>query len=166
MVRRNTRHNDHVTVTNVNGCSATATTTVVVNTLPVVNVSGTSPICAGNTSLLNGTSGGTSQWYLNGVLIPGATSNTYSATLPGVYNMIKTNLNGCFDSAAVGFTLVVNPLPTATANNTGPYCAGATIQLNSPSGSATDDAFPTARYAFVFRACASALYVVTLPFGT
>ena len=34
---------------------------------------------------------------------------------------------------------MVNPIPTPTSNNTGPYCAGAPIQLNSPTGSATDD---------------------------
>lgn len=35
--------------------------------------------------------------------------------------------------------ITINAVPSPTANNTGPYCAPTTIQLNSPTGSATDD---------------------------
>jgi gliding motility-associated-like protein len=35
--------------------------------------------------------------------------------------------------------VAVIPIPVPAPNNTGPYCTGSTIQLNSPSGSATDD---------------------------
>jgi hypothetical protein len=57
--------------------------------------------------------------------------------MSGDYTVTVTDGNGC--SATATTTVVVNPLPTPTATNTGPYCEGATIQLNSPSGSATDD---------------------------
>jgi GEVED domain/Secretion system C-terminal sorting domain len=110
------------------GTTSTVTVSLTVNPLPVVAISGTSSICAGGSTLLTGTSGGTSQWYRNGVLIPSATSNTYTATLPGVYNMIKANLNGCADSAATGLTLVVNALPTVTASATATtVCSGDTV---------------------------------------
>jgi hypothetical protein len=82
--------------------------------LPVVTLSGNSTICAGDSTLLTGTSGGTSQWYLNGAPINGATSNTYYASAAGLYNMVKTNVNGCSDSAATGITVTVNPLPSVT----------------------------------------------------
>lgn len=69
--------------------------------LPVVNLSVTdSIICPGDSVLITGTSGGSSQWYLNGNPISGATANNYYATQAGLYNMIKTNQNGCADSAA------------------------------------------------------------------
>jgi hypothetical protein len=82
--------------------------------LPVVTLSGNTTICASDSTLLTGTSGGTSQWYLNGAAIAGATSTTYYATAPGVYNMTQTNLNGCTDSASAGITVMVNPLPSVT----------------------------------------------------
>lgn len=65
--------------------------------------------CPGDSILLTGSAGGTSQWYLNGVPIPGADTNIYFATTPGLYNMTKTNLNGCTDSASVGIMIVEDP---------------------------------------------------------
>jgi hypothetical protein len=47
------------------------------------------------------------QWYLNGNLIPGATTSTYTATQSGSYYVIVTNSNGCKDqSQTKPFTLV------------------------------------------------------------
>jgi hypothetical protein len=78
------------------------TDSVVVKNKPSVALSGLTGICPGASVLLTGTSGGTSQWFLDGAPINGATSNTYSTSTPGLYNMIKTNQNGCYDSASVG----------------------------------------------------------------
>lgn len=111
-------------------CSATTTVTVtmVVNTLPVVTITGNTSVCAGDSTLLTGSSGGTSQWYLNGVLIPGATTNTYMASVAGVYNMIKTNLNGCADSAGTGISFIINALPTVIANASATtVCSGSNV---------------------------------------
>src|SRR5205814_7444977 len=50
----------------------------------------------------------------------------------GTYSVTVT-LNGC-TSAAGTTSVVVNSVPaTPAASNTGPYCAGATIQLNTPA---------------------------------
>src|SRR4030095_1441176 len=50
----------------------------------------------------------------------------------GTYSVIIT-VNGC-TSAAGTTNVVVNPTPaTPTASNGGPYCAGATIQLSTPT---------------------------------
>lgn len=96
-----------------------------VNPLPIVSIFGTTPICQGDTSLLTGSSGGSSQWYRYGVPIPGATTNTYHATLPGVYNMTKTNLNGCVDSSLTSFVLVANPLPSiSVGSSSSSICIG------------------------------------------
>lgn len=40
------------------------------------------------------------QWYLNGVMIPGATSATYTVTQNGDYTVKVTNTGGCTDSSA------------------------------------------------------------------
>lgn len=82
-----------------------------VNNTPNVVLSGVSGICPGGSVVLTATSGGSSQWYLNGVAVPGETSPSITTNQPGVYNMIKTNNNGCADSAAVGINLVNVPNP-------------------------------------------------------
>lgn len=112
-----------VTVTDAANCTSTASVTVNVNTLPIVTLSSNgNTLCPGGSQTLTGSSGGTSQWYHNGVLIPAATSPSYTATLPGVYNMMKTNLNTCFDSAAVGITLFSVPAPTVSLGNDTALC--------------------------------------------
>jgi hypothetical protein len=91
--------------------SLPASVTVTQKSLPLVSLSGAAEFCEGSTTLLSGTGGGTSQWYKNSILINGATSSTYLVSSPGHYNMIKTNTNGCQDSAAVGISVIMNPKP-------------------------------------------------------
>ncbi|MGZ4033284.1 MAG: T9SS type A sorting domain-containing protein [Bacteroidia bacterium] len=109
--------------------------TVTTNALPVVTVSGSSSFCAGGNVTLTATSpgAGTTQWYVNDSLIVGATSTTYVATSAGAFNMIKTNLAGCSDSASTGITVTVNPLPTVgtTASPaSATVCAGSNVTLS------------------------------------
>lgn len=91
--------------------SLPASVTVTQKSLPLVSLSGAAEFCEGSTTLLSGTGGGTSQWYKNSILINGATSSTYLVSSSGHYNMIKTNSNGCKDSAAVGISVIMNPKP-------------------------------------------------------
>jgi hypothetical protein len=102
-----------------------------VNALPIVSITGFSTVCSGDSVTLTASSGGTSQWYMNGVLIPGATTNVYSTDQPGVYNMIKTNLNGCGDSAAVGTTVVVNSYPVVSLGNDTTNCGSYTVDAGN-----------------------------------
>lgn len=95
---------------------------VVQNPLPLVNISGANSFCAGDSTQLTGSSGGTSQWYMNGNPIAGATANTYFATAAGWYNMTKTNSNGCTDSSAAGVSVTVNPLPVVDIGNDTSVC--------------------------------------------
>ncbi len=122
------------TVTITDACTSTASTTVAVTVNPTPTVSITassSAICAGDTALLTATSGGTGQWFMNGSPIVGQTSTTLQSTMAGVYNYIKTNTNGCADSAAVGQTITVNALPVVTAAvNTNEVCAGDSVIFN------------------------------------
>ena len=95
-------------------CGAdTLSTSIVIqqNPLPIVNITGASSFCEGGSVQLTGSGGGTSQWYKNGIAIPGATSSTFITNSVGSYNMIKTNTNGCADSAAVGKTISMDPKP-------------------------------------------------------
>ncbi|MCK6640308.1 MAG: T9SS type A sorting domain-containing protein [Bacteroidia bacterium] len=127
-----------VVTTDANTCTASTVLTVSVNPLPSVTLSGTNHFCPGGSTLLTGTSGGTSQWYLNGVAIVGATNNTYLATLAGVYNMRKTNTNGCGDSAAVGITVTIDTPPAITS-----VTSSAVLCFGDSNGSATVSATGT-----------------------
>lgn len=89
-------------------------------TIPNVNITQTeddSLICPGETITLNGASGGTLQWFLNGVAIAGATGNSYDATTVGIYNQLKTNMSGCSDSSATGFEIYPDPACSVAVEN-------------------------------------------------
>lgn len=117
--------------TDSNGCVNTDSLILTINPLPTVALSGNNLVCSGDSTMLTGTSGGTSQWYLNGSPIVGATSNTYYATAAGVYNMTKTNLNGCSDSAATGITVTVVLPPTVTVSGNSTICNGDSTTLTA-----------------------------------
>lgn len=110
--------------------------TVRVNTTPVVTISGPSGICPGGNVTLAGSTGGTSQWYLNGSAIPSATGNNYTTNTPGSYNMIKTNLNGCSDSAAAPKILVNVNNPTVSLGNDTIQCGGS-VDLDAGNAGST-----------------------------
>jgi uncharacterized repeat protein (TIGR01451 family) len=84
-----------VTVTDGNNCSsASSATAVTVNPNPPVP-----NITQVGTSLLSDALTG-NQWYLNSVLIPGATSQSYQPTQNGNYSVVITDANGCTASSA------------------------------------------------------------------
>lgn len=131
-----------VTVTGASGCTGTATTTVVVNPLPIASASNTGPYCEGVTIQLNSVGGtATDDWAGPNSYVQPNTQNptipSSSALMSGDYTVTVTDGLGCTNTATTSVIVNTNPIPTAT--NTGPYCVGDTIQLNSPTGSATDD---------------------------
>lgn len=124
-----------VTVTDANGCSASAATTVVVHTLPVASVHNGGPYCEGDTIELFADGGTMYQWSGPG----GFSSSVQNPTIPGAalsqagdYTVIVTDASGCSASAVT--TVVVTLAPLATANNGGPYCVGETIALFASGG--------------------------------
>ncbi|MFK7785467.1 MAG: T9SS type A sorting domain-containing protein [Crocinitomicaceae bacterium] len=103
----------NATITDAAGCSDTSAvpTVVTVNPLPpvVLSPSGTVNFCTGDSveiTITQGAGGGNFQWFLDGVAISGATSPTIFANAEGAYNLQKTNMNGCSDTAAVATVLV------------------------------------------------------------
>jgi hypothetical protein len=86
----NSTGNYSVIATNSYGCVDTALgTQVTVFTLPAI------PVISQTVDTLISTAASTYQWYLNNVLIPGATNQTYIATLAGDYVVQITDINGC-----------------------------------------------------------------------
>lgn len=105
-----------------NGCSGSATTTITVNQLPVVNAGPDAVICADGAVTLNGSGAGTPVWTpssglsATNVLNPSAspsTTTTYTLTL---------TQNGCTSSD--NLTVTVFPNPTVSVTGDQSLCAG------------------------------------------
>lgn len=64
----------------------------VANTAPAI------PVITANGNVLTSTAAVTYQWFVDGVLIPGATGQNYSATQSGAYCVQVTDANGCWYS--------------------------------------------------------------------
>jgi PKD repeat protein len=111
---------------------------VVVHALPFVSLTpDPAYLCDSTDTLtLSGSSGGTSQWYMNGMAIVGANSPNYDATAPGWYNMTKTNLNGCTDSSAVGLNVMIAPatIDLLAPGDSTHFCPGDTVTLFATPG--------------------------------
>ncbi len=118
----------------VGTCTASGTSTVTVNPLPVVGVN-TATICLGQgTATLTANGANTYSWSpatglsgTSGATVtgtPGATTN---------YTVTGTDANGCVSTANT--SIVVNPLPNVGVNS-GLICAGTSMNLNA-NGAAT-----------------------------
>ncbi len=111
-----------VTVTNgSNTCTATASTVVVVNPLPVVSASSNSPVCAGSPINLSATTDiGTSfAWSGPNGFTTALQNPTIAASTTanaGVYTITVTSA-GC--TATASTTVAVNPVTADITNNTG-----------------------------------------------
>ncbi|NBW71793.1 MAG: T9SS C-terminal target domain-containing protein [Flavobacteriia bacterium] len=57
-----------------------------------------------NINTLTSSSATGNQWYYNGTLILGATSQNYTASLVGLYSVLVTNSQGC-SASSVGITV-------------------------------------------------------------
>lgn len=91
-----------VTVTGVNGCSANSTVSITVYQGPP------KPVITKSGNVLTSTSIDVLiyEWYLNGNLIPGANSQTYTYSTQGIYKVVVTNADGCSTES--------NPFSTTT----------------------------------------------------
>ena len=121
-----------VTVTDANGCTASASTVVVVNPLPVVSFSGlVASYCTNdNPVALSGTpAGGT----FSGQGISGSTFYPAIAG-QGVWDITYTYENsfGCENSETMAVT--VNPSPVATVSNDTTICQGGTAVVFASGG--------------------------------
>jgi hypothetical protein len=123
-----------VLVTDVNGCTAIATATVIVNELPTPTASNNGPVCVGTTINLKATGGVSYAW--SG---PGFTATTADASIAnavnanaGVYTVTVTNAKGCVATATTEVKVNTNPNPTITP--IAPICLGSDIVLNVSGG--------------------------------
>lgn len=86
-----------ISVYGVNSCGNGATSSslsVTINPLPA------QPTITPSGNLLTSSAASTYQWYYNGSIISGATSQSYTATQNGSYNVVVTNSYGCSNTSA------------------------------------------------------------------
>jgi len=121
------------TVTTSNGsCESVASAGVAVvisNPIAPTLSSPSTELCSGSITLTSNIALG-NQWYLNGVLIPGATNQTYNATVTGTYTVVNTQ-GTCVINSSNSITLIgstASPTTIAAAYGT-IVCTGGTIQL-------------------------------------
>jgi hypothetical protein len=94
-----------VNVTNGCGTASSNSITVTVNPLPAV------PVISLQTDSLVSTAAVSYQWYFNGTLIIGATTDYYIPTLNGDYTVVITDANGCTNVSAI-FTMTTVGIQT------------------------------------------------------
>jgi hypothetical protein len=114
--------NYSVTVTNAGGCSGTSTpTAITVNNNPTVAItpSGNASLCPPNGSVqISATTSSIYQWKKEGVNIPGATQQNYTATTTGNYSVQVIDLFGCSaTSSPVAISATDNIAPVAKCKN-------------------------------------------------
>ncbi|MES2286375.1 MAG: SdrD B-like domain-containing protein, partial [Bacteroidota bacterium] len=112
----------------LNGCSNSDTVLVTVNSLPIVSVSLSAPICEGENATLTASGGVIFAWSTgastSSITETPATTTTYTVTV--------TDGNNCSDNATA--TIIVNPAPLANAGADFTICIGDTATLSGTGG--------------------------------
>ena len=143
-----------VTGTDVNGCTSTASVTVTVNALPVVDATvDLSSVCSGSTVIFTGNGADTYTWtggVTDGLAYTPASTQTYTVT--------GTDVNGCEATDTVSVT--VNALPAVTATADATVCENSSVTL-SGSGAATYTWTGGVTDGLAFDADTTATYTVT-----
>ena len=92
-----------VSITDANGCTVQQTQIVTDISVFNMNADGPTEFCVGGKVTLNATvvQNGTYQWYVNGQILPGATSPSLTTPAAGIYTVSLTNSCGNFSSTPV-----------------------------------------------------------------
>lgn len=133
-----------VTVTDNKGCTASGTTTLLINGPPTITAALLGPVCMNGTVRLSSTPAGGSGTY---PMYQWSGPNGYTSTtkdpvafpvtpaVAGTYTVVVTDQAGCAGAGTVSVT--INPVPAITAMNNGPVCDGATMSLSSSPSAGT-----------------------------
>jgi hypothetical protein len=122
-----------VTLTDANGCTASANTTIVNGIVPqaAISATGATTFCQGGNVVLNAAGGNSFLWN------NGATTQNITVSAPGNYSVLVTNAAGC---SSMSNSTMVNVLqaPNAVITAYGPttFCQGGNVTL-ATSGAAS-----------------------------
>ena len=126
-----------VTITNANGCTASASSTVTVNALPTASATSNSPVCVGQALTLTGRASGLTSYAWSGPSSFSSSSqsptvnSSATSAMAGTYSITVMNSNGC--TASANIAVIINALPSATAVSNSPLCSGQTLSLTGGS---------------------------------
>jgi hypothetical protein len=145
-----------VTVSNVDGCSATADLTVTANALPNAAISGTTLICAGGNTTLTA-SGGSSYLWNDGATTAAITVSPVSET---TFTVTVTNANGC--TATADATVTIGSQLSVSVSGSTSICDGGSATLTATGGGsyAWDNGSTTA--SITVSPSSTTTYVVTI----
>ena len=115
-----------VTVTNVPSCNSVSAPVVITMANPAASVTGTTSICAGQSTTLTATAGASYLWST------GATTQSITPTTSNTYTVTVTFAGGC--TASGSSVVTVNPLPSTTITGINSICQGASTTLNAGAG--------------------------------
>ena len=116
-----------VTVTDMNGCTGTASVEVTENPLPTPSIGGPTSFCLGSAATLDAGDDYDMYMWSNGFM-----TQTIAINNPGVYTVTVTDTNGCMGTAST--TITIDLPPTATASSNGPICEGQTAMIMASGG--------------------------------
>ena len=119
-----------VTGTDIHGCTATATASVIVNPLPSVFILGGAMICKGESVTLTATGAQSYSWNTGSA----GNSITQSPTASTTYSVVGVDANMCRSFASVFVT--VNELPIVSISGDDKICEGESTELTA-SGAKT-----------------------------
>lgn len=124
-----------VTVTGSNGCTATASTTVIAGTQPFLDILGNRFVCQGSASSLSAVpvvTGSVYTWKFNGQTITGTTLSIPATLAAGTYSVTQSvvNAQGCTRTNV--FDVIVYPKPRINLTNLSVTCNGtnANVTIN------------------------------------
>ncbi|MBL0024881.1 MAG: gliding motility-associated C-terminal domain-containing protein [Saprospiraceae bacterium] len=115
-----------VTVTSQNGCTSSASKTLIINELPTALISGKTEVCKGSNTDLKGEGGMIYTWNT------GATTQLITANSPSTYTLSVTDINGCKNSASV--LLKIFDLPTPQISGQTNICKNTTSTFRASGG--------------------------------
>ena len=121
------------TATDANGCTITATVTIVEPSPVVTSATGSTTICSGqSTTILGSATGGTGAYTFNWTGVGTGATQTVNPTMNTVYSVIATDANGCAGTLA-NVTVNVTSLTLAnlTVSPAAAICTGNTATISS-----------------------------------
>ncbi len=95
-----------VTVTDANGCTGSASQSLIVNPNPSPAISGVNSICLGTNSVFDAGAGYTTYNWTGG-----NSNQTLNVSIAGTYTVTVTDAGGC--TGTTSLDLFVNPIPTS-----------------------------------------------------
>ena len=115
--------NYSVTATSANGCSASASASLLVNPTPIVSISGSPTLCENTTAQIVADGGLTYLWNT------GSTDNAITISTSGIYSVTASNQFGC--TAAASLEVVSLTAPFIFMNHTASTCEGTPLAIQA-----------------------------------